>query len=73
MCNCNQKRSMFSSQNARPPEGMVKVRLTDKKPLLLRGDITGRMYVFRNENDLLLVDSRDAMSMKEMRVLQVLY
>jgi hypothetical protein len=54
-------------------KGMVKVMLIKNTPMVLNGNITGRMYVFRNLNDTHWVDKRDAMSMKEVNELQVFY
>lgn len=73
MCNCNQKRAIYSLENDQSKKGMVKVVLTDKNPQVVNGDVTGRMYVFRNSNDINWVDKRDAISMKEMKGLQVVY
>lgn len=71
MCNCNQQRSMYSQSNKQTPIGMVKVKLTENKPLVLNGDITGRTYIFRNLNDIHWVDKRDVMSMKNISGLQI--
>jgi len=71
MCNCNQQRTVYSSGNEPSQKGMVKIKLMINKPLVLNGDITGRMYVFRNIHDINWVDKRDAMSMKGIEGLQV--
>lgn len=71
MCNCNQQRSMYSQANNSTLKGMVKVKLTENKPLVLNGDITGRTYIFRNINDINMVDKRDVMSMREINGLQI--
>lgn len=73
MCNCNQKRAMYSSENNQSQKGVVKVKLIENTPMVLKGNITGRMYVFRNINDLNWVDKRDVMSMKEINGLQIFY
>jgi hypothetical protein len=73
MCNCNQKRAMFSSGNNQSQKGMVKVKLIQNNALVLNGAITGRMYVFRNINDINWVDKRDAISMKETNGLQIFF
>jgi Icc-related predicted phosphoesterase len=64
---------MYLSEAAPPQKGMVKVKLTKADALIVSGDITGRMYVFRNINDVNWVDKRDAVSMKERDELQVLH
>jgi hypothetical protein len=51
---------------------MVKVMLTENAPRVLNGDFTGRMYVFRNQNDFNWVDKRDAIGMKHMQGVQVM-
>jgi hypothetical protein len=73
MCNCNQQRSAYSSENTQLQKGMVKVKLIKNKPAVLNGNITGRMYVFRNINDINWVDKRDAISMKEINSLLIFY
>ena len=73
MCNCNQKRAMFSSGNNQSQKGMVKVKLVQNNALVLNGAITGRMYVFRNISDINWVDKRDAISMKEINGLQIFF
>lgn len=73
MCSCNQKRAIYSSENNRLQKGMVIVKLTENTPMVLNGNITGRMYVFTNINDLNWVDERDVMSMKEINGLQIFY
>lgn len=72
MCNCNQQRAEYSASNNQPQKGMAKVMLIKNTPMVLNGNITGRMYVFRNINDINWVDKRDAMSIKVMDALQVL-
>lgn len=71
MCNCNQKRAMYSQANNASPKGMVKVKLTENNPLVLNGDVTGRTYIFRNLNDINWVDNRDVLSMKDINGLQI--
>ena len=73
MCNCNQKRTTYSSQNNESQKGMVKVKLIENSALVLNGDVTGRMYIFRNINDINWVDKRDAISMKGTKGLQIFY
>jgi hypothetical protein len=73
MCNCNQQRAAYTSQNNPAQKGMVKVTLIENKPLVLNGDITGRMYVFRNINDVNWVDRRDAISMRKIKEIQILH
>ena len=72
MCNCNQQRAMYSQANNQTPKGMVKVKLTENKSLVLNGDITGRTYIFRNINDINWVDKRDAMSLTAINGLQII-
>lgn len=73
MCNCNQKRAMYSSQNPQSQRGMVKVLLKENKPMVINGDITGRMYVFRKINDINWVDKRDIVGIRETTSLQISY
>ena len=73
MCNCNQKRAAYSAGRDPSQKGMVKVVLTDDKPQVLNGNITGRMYVFRNINDINWVDKRDVISMKGIKGMQIVY
>jgi hypothetical protein len=73
MCNCNQKRAMYTSENNQLQKGKVKVMLINNTPMILNGNITGRMYVFRNLNDVNWVDKRDVISMKEINELQIFY
>lgn len=73
MCNCNQQRASYSSGNDNAQTGMVKVKLIEDSAIVLNGDVTGRMYIFRNINDTNWVDKRDAVSMKGMKGLQIFY
>ncbi len=73
MGNCNQKRAIYSSGNNKSQKGMVKVKLTENTPMVINGNITGRLYVFGNINDINWVDERDVMSMKEINGLQIFY
>ena len=50
---------------------MVRAVLIRKKPMVLNGDVTGRMYVFRNFNDTAWVDRRDAATMAELDGLRI--
>ncbi len=52
---------------------MIKIRLLGANPVVLNGDVTGRMYVFRWKNDILMVDKRDAISILETPGLQVIH
>jgi hypothetical protein len=71
MCNCNQKRTMYSQENNSNKNGMVKVKRIDDSPLVMNGDITGRAYIFRALNEINWVDKRDAMSISEKDGLQL--
>jgi len=73
MCNCNKKRAAYVSGNDQSRKGMVKVVLIKNKPLVLNGNVTGRMYIFRNLNDINWVDKRDAMDMEVIKDLQIVY
>ena len=73
MCNCKQQRASYTSQAKPVQTGMIKAKLIQDKPLVLNGDITGRMYVFRNINDIIWVDRRDAMSMKANKEIEISY
>lgn len=76
MCNCN-KRTVYISDNSnhsflRNRARQTKVKLIAEEPLVVNGDYTGRMYVFRWINDIILVDKRDAENMRQIKELQVL-
>ena len=71
MCNCNQKRAMYTSTGNSSQRSMVRAVLIRKKPMVLNGDVTGRMYVFRNFNDTAWVDRRDAATMAELDGLRI--
>jgi hypothetical protein len=73
MCNCNQQRANYSSANAQPQKGVVKVKLTENTPMVINGSVTGRTYEFRKINDLNLVDRRDVISMNVIPGLQIFY
>ena len=73
MCNCNRQRANYTANNIPSKKGMVKVMLIKNTPMTLNGNVTGRMYVFRNMNDIHWVDKRDAMSMQQVNELQVFY
>jgi hypothetical protein len=73
MCNCNQKRAIYSSEIAQLQKGMIKVQLIQNNPIFLNGNITGRIYVFREINDINWVDRRDVMSMTETTGLQIFF
>ncbi len=62
MCNCNQQRASYTSEQKSEQTGMIKVTLVGNKPIVIYGDITGRMYIFRKKNDSNWVDKRDAVS-----------
>ncbi|HZH67306.1 MAG TPA: hypothetical protein VEY10_20615 [Flavisolibacter sp.] len=64
---------MYSSEANSSQRGMVKVKLIKDTAVVVNGNITGRMYVFRTTNDINWVDKRDAISMKEADGLQVFY
>jgi hypothetical protein len=73
MCNCNQKRTQYTSENNEIQKETVKVMLIGNTPMVINGDITGRMYVFRNKNDINWVDKRDVITMKGIDGLQIFY
>lgn len=73
MCNCNQQRTIYATASIPLPKGMVKVKLVKGSAVVVNGDITGRMYVFRNINDTNWVDKRDMAGLKEWEGLQVFY
>jgi len=64
---------MYSSGNSQTQKGMVKVKLIQNDPLVFNGNITGRMYKFRNINDINWVDSRDAAFLKDLKGLEIVY
>lgn len=64
---------MYSTNNNQTQKGLVKVKLIQKNPMVLNGDITGRIYEFKNSNDVIWVDNRDAKSMDTIAGLQVIY
>jgi hypothetical protein len=63
MCNCNQKRTAYtsakSSDRSQATTGMVQVRMVQKQPLVITGDVSGRVYEFKQKNDINWVDRRD--------------
>ncbi|MCX6316753.1 MAG: hypothetical protein NTW29_05655 [Bacteroidetes bacterium] len=61
----------YSSTATEQQKGMIPVRLLTETPLSLNGNITGRMYIFRNNGDTIWVDKRDAPYMKELPALEV--
>jgi hypothetical protein len=73
MCNCNQQRSGFSAANDANKRGMVRVTLVEDTPLTITGNVTGRMYVFRNIHDFNWVDKRDAPDLRDIKALIVVY
>lgn len=73
MCNCNQKRVAYSSEKNQIQKNAVKVKLTTEKPMVLNGDITGRMYVFERKNDINWIDNRDVLGFKNIKQIQILY
>lgn len=72
MCNCNQKRTQYSQSTQSSKVGMVKVKLTENKSMVINGAYTGRAYIFRKLNELVWVDKRDAMSMDVISALHVI-
>ena len=72
MCNCNQQRAAYASQKVSEQRGMVKVQLIENKPMILRGKKTGRLYKFKNINEIILVDKRDAINYKEIEELIII-
>jgi hypothetical protein len=72
VCNCNQQRATYSSPE-QSKKGMVKVKLVEGASLIINGDVTGRMYVFRNPDDINWMDKRDAMHIENVKELQVIY
>jgi hypothetical protein len=76
MCNCNQKRTAYTSAKSSAGDavtGMIQVRLVQKKALVVTGDITGRVYEFNNKNDINWVDKRDLPNIAELKGLVVLH
>ena len=73
MCNCNQSRISYSSGNERLSRGTVMVKRTTNTPIVIRGDITGRRYVFKKNGDINWIDSRDVMGMDETEGLQIFH
>lgn len=71
MCNCNQKRAMLISHDDHFQKGMVKTVLLENNPLVINGDITGRMYIFRKSGDVNWVDKRDIIGIKSMKALKI--
>lgn len=74
MCNCNQKRAALrtTSIDRDAVHGMRQVRLVQQEPLTLTGDMTGRVYEFREKNDINWVDKRDLLMMEQLQGLQVI-
>lgn len=77
MCNCNQKRQTLKSDGIQKRDldaqmGMNQVRLIQKRALKFNGDVTGRIYSLKNENDITWVDKRDIPYLKNKRGIQIL-
>lgn len=77
MC-CNQKRTAFKLTSSTPAEventnGMHRVKLTHKKPITVTGDITGRVYVFKQTGVVTWVDKRDLYYLKNVKGLEIIY
>ncbi len=64
---------MYSTNNNQTQKGLVKVKLIQKNPIILNGNITGRTYEFKKINDFILVDKRDAQGMDNIAGLQIIY
>jgi len=73
MCNCNQKRATYLDENRNAKKGMVKVILKDNNPLVVNGNITGRMYIFKKKNDVNWIDERDIVDITGIKELRVIY
>lgn len=73
MCNCNQQRAMYKTTDNRRQSGSVKVMLVKNKAVTINGDVTGRLYLFRNKNDTLWIDAGDAAYMRGNKDLQVFF
>lgn len=71
MCDCNQQRATFSSNQNQSRRGEVKVKLIQDCPMVLNGSITGRSYEFKKIYDTNWVDRRDVVFMYEIIELQV--
>ena len=63
MCNCNQKRNNYQQKFNSAKKGMVRVKLTQDLPTVMNGDITGRMYIFKNNSEPIWMDKRDSISL----------
>jgi DNA/RNA endonuclease YhcR with UshA esterase domain len=74
MCNCNQKRAALhtTSVDRNAVHGMRQVRLVQQEPLTLTGDVTGRVYEFREKNDINWVDKKDLVLMEKLQGVQVI-
>lgn len=75
MCNCNQKRGSLSSASNNTevaPLGSRQVKLIKEGVYTIRGNTTGRVYLFRKINDVNWVDQRDLMYMQDVKELQVI-
>ncbi len=73
MCNCNKRRTQYASQTNASPKGMVQVKLLENRSMVLNGQVTGRLYTFRTQNDINWVDRRDALWMKDLEGLQIFF
>jgi hypothetical protein len=63
MCNCNQKRNSYLPKVNSNIKGMVRVKLIQDLPMVINGDITGRMYIFKNNSEPIWMDKRDSISL----------
>jgi hypothetical protein len=71
MCNCNQTRASYAAPNNSAHKALVAVKRTQNNPLVLQGKFTGRLYKFRNINDVCWVDQRDVGVLQGVQGLQI--
>jgi hypothetical protein len=75
VCNCNQKRAGLSSVNNNQevaPMGTRQVKLIKEGVYTITGNTTGRVYVFKEINDVNWVDQRDLIYIQDVKELQVI-
>jgi hypothetical protein len=56
---CGEKREALESSRRRDPSGAM-LEYRDRRPVEVRGEVSGRVYVFSNAQPIQTVDRRDA-------------
>jgi hypothetical protein len=56
---CGQKRQALESSGRRDPSGVM-LEYRDRRPVEVRGEVSGRVYIFSTAQPIQTVDRRDA-------------